>query len=167
MHQIASLTHDARGNVTAFGTRAFGYSSENLLITGPNAATLSYDPAMRLHQTVSGGATARFAYDGLDRIAEYDAASALLRRYVHGPGIDQPIMWYEGAGTNGRRFLGSDERGSIISVTDGADGVLALNKCDEYGQPAATNLGAFGYTGQVWLPGIGAHYYKARVYELR
>ena len=120
---------------------------------------------MRLQQTVSGGATTRLAYDGLDRIAEYDAASILLRRYAHGPGDDEPIVWYEGSGTTDRRFLGADERGSIISVTDSAGAVLGINRYDEYGQPQSTNLGAFGYTGQAWLPTVGAWYYKARVYE--
>lgn len=160
-----TVTHDTRGNVTAFGTKAFTYSSENLLATGPNATTLSYDPLMRLHQTVSGGSTNRFAYDGLDRIAEFDAANGLLRRYAHGPGDDEPIVWYEGSGTAVRRFLGADERGSIVSVTDSAGALLGLNRYDEYGQPQATNLGAFGYTGQTWLPTVGAYYYKARIYD--
>jgi len=159
-----SLTHDARGNVTAFGTKAFSYSSENLLLTGPNSTALSYDPLMRLSQVTSGGTT-RFAYDGLDRIAEFDGSNALQRRYVHGPAMDEPIVWYEGSGTTDRRFLSSDERGSIVSVTDGSGAVLGLNKYDEFGQPQATNLGAFGYTGQAWLPTIGVAYYKARVYD--
>ena len=42
-----ALTHDARGNVTAFGTKSFTYSSENLLLTGPNGTSLGYDPVMR------------------------------------------------------------------------------------------------------------------------
>jgi RHS repeat-associated protein len=119
---------------------------------------------MRLAQLASGSTT-RFAYDGLDRIAEYDGSNALLRRYVHGPNIDEPLVWYEGSGTTDRRFLSSDERGSVISVTDGSGTVLALNRYDEFGQPQAGNMGAFGYTGQAWLSGIDAWYYKARVYD--
>ena len=160
-----TLSHDSKGNVTAFGTRSFTYSSENLLVTGPGSTTLAYDPVMRLQQVVSGGATARFAYDGLDRIAEYDGFNALLRRYVHGPGADDPIVWYEGSGTGDRRFLGSDERGSIVSVTDSSGTALGLNKYDEYGMPQAGNLGAFGYTGQAWLSTISVYYYKARAYD--
>jgi RHS repeat-associated protein len=160
-----SLTHDARGNVTAFGTKSFTYSSENLLMTGPGSTTLSYDPGMRLHQTVSGATTTRLLYDGLDRIAEYDGSNALQRRYVHGPDVDEPLVWYEGTGTTDRRFLSSDDLGSIISVTDSSGAVLGLNKYDEYGNPQAGNLGAFGYTGQAWLPSMGIWYYKARVYD--
>jgi RHS repeat-associated protein len=41
---------------------------------------------------------------------------------------------------------------------------VALNAYDEYGVPASTNQGRFGYTGQVWLPEVGLNYYKARMY---
>jgi hypothetical protein len=57
-----------------------------------------------LYQTASAanaataGTPTRFGYDGVDLIAEYDGAGAVLRRYVHGPGSDEPLMWYEGAG---------------------------------------------------------------------
>ncbi len=35
----------------------------------------------------------------------------MLRRYVHGPGSDEPIVWYEGAGTSSRRFMQTDPIG--------------------------------------------------------
>lgn len=160
-----SLTHDSKGNVTAFGTKSFTYSSENLLLTGPGSTTLGYDPAMRLYESVSGGTTQRMAYDGLDRIAEYDGSNALQRRYIHGPGMDEPLVQYEGSGTTDRRFLSGDDLGSVISLTDSAGALIGINKYDEFGNPQATNLGAFGYTGQPWLSGPGIWYYKARVYE--
>jgi hypothetical protein len=72
-------------------------ASENLLKTGPASATLGYDPALRLYETVGAGVTTRFGYDGADLTAEYNAAGTLLRRYVHGPGSDEPLVWYEGS----------------------------------------------------------------------
>ncbi|HXH53435.1 MAG TPA: RHS repeat-associated core domain-containing protein [Sphingomicrobium sp.] len=97
---------------------------------------------------------------------------------MHGPGpstgsgqaYDEPIVWYEGTGTSDRRFLSSDERGSIISLTNSSGTVLGLNRYDEYGQPqgpsgAGTLLGRFGFTGQIWLGEIGVYYYKARAYD--
>lgn len=107
----------------------------------------------------------RFGYDGLDRIAEYDGANAIQRRYVHGVGVDEPIVWYEGSGLTNRRFLSADERGSIIAVSDGAGALLGINRYDDYGLPQSGNLGSFGYTGQTWLPGANLWYYKARVYR--
>jgi hypothetical protein len=69
----------------------------------------------RLYQ-VAGATTTRFAYDGVNALAEYDGGNALQRRYMFGPGIDNPIVQYEGSGTTDRRFMGKDERGSIISL---------------------------------------------------
>jgi RHS repeat-associated protein len=168
-----SFTSDARGNLSsdvASGiTTSYTYSTENLLRTkavgGVTQATLSYDPAMRLSQIVSAAGTTKFAYDGLDLTAEYGATNALQRRYVHGPGSDEPLVWYEGAGTTDRRFLHADERGSVIAVSNASGTVTNINAYDEYGIPATANLGRFGYTGQTWLGEIGMNYYKARMYS--
>jgi RHS repeat-associated protein len=107
-----------------------------------------------------------FHYHGGEFI-ETQSASGATRRYVHGPGIDEPLVWYEGAGTNDRRYLHADERGSIVAVSDNSGNVIGINKYDEYGVPAATNIGSFGYTGQVWLPELGLWHYKERMYDPR
>lgn len=162
-----AFTYDVRGNLTNDGTSAYTYTAENLLKTAPGSTTLAYDPLGRLYQTVKSPTTTRFLYDGIDMIGEYDAANAVQRRYVHGPGIDNPIVWYEGSAISNatRRFLMADERGSVVSVTDSAGATVGLNSYDEYGIPAAGNIGRFGYTGQAWLPEAKLWYYKARMYS--
>jgi RHS repeat-associated protein len=161
----SAASWDSKGNLTSEpqSGKTYGYSSENLLTSASGSVTLSYDPSLRLYQ-VAGAATTRYAYDGVNAIAEYNGSNTLQRRYVFGPGIDQPIVQYEGSGTTDRRFMGSDERGSIISLTDGAGAVLTINRYDEYGKPQSTNAGRFQYTGQMWLPEVGLYYYKARFY---
>jgi hypothetical protein len=72
----------------------------------------------------------------------------LLRRYVPGPGIDEPLVWYEGSGTTDRRWYHADERGSVVALSDGSGAMLAINRYDEYGVPRPGNLGRFQYTGQ-------------------
>ena len=98
-----------------------------------------------------------------------NAADPPLRRYVHGPGADEPLVWYEGGGLGGanRRALFTDHLGSIVAVTDGNGAALGINAYDEWGVPKAGNLGRFGYTGQAWLPELGLWHYKARVYDPR
>jgi RHS repeat-associated protein len=115
---------------------------------------------------VGGGVTTRFQYDGITLTGEYNASNVLQRRYIHGPGTDEPIIWYEGIAINAttRRYLMRDERGSIASVSDNAGALIAVNRYDEYGIPAATNLGRFGYAGQTWLPELGLWHYRARMY---
>ena len=163
----AATAHDTKGNLTTDPTtgKGYTYSSENLLTgsTGGTAASLAYDPAMRLYQ-LTGAATTRFGYDGLAMIAEYNGSNALTKRYVHGPGVDEPLVEYDGATTATKRWLHADERGSIIAISDGGGNVTTINRYDEYGKPQSTNVGRFQYTGQTWLSEIGLYYYKARMY---
>jgi RHS repeat-associated protein len=168
-----SFTYDQKGNVTWDGTNSYCYSSENLL-TGSGSTcsapsiVLAYDPAMRLSQ-FAGTTTTRFTYDGLNMIAEYNGSNALQRRYVFAPGVDQPIVWYEGATIDDstRRFMSADERGSIISVTNSSGGLIGVDTYDEYGIPGSSNVAGqrFGYTAQAWMPELGVSYYKARIYS--
>ena len=162
-----TIAYDARGNLTASSGVSYGYDGLNQLtsLTGGLAATLAYDPAGRLYQLSTAGATSRFLYDGGMVIGEYSAANVLQRRFVPGPGVDEPVVWYEGAGTADRRFLQADERGSIVAISNAAGASIASNAYDEYGIPNGTNSGRFQYTGQMWLPEIGLYYYKARMYS--
>jgi RHS repeat-associated protein len=91
----------------------------------------------------------------------------LLRRYVHGPGTDEPLVWYEGSavGSANRRHLRADHQGSIVAVTDGAGAAIRSNTYDPYGVPGANNLGRFQYTGQIMIPELGLYHYKARAYS--
>ncbi len=165
---VASITptYDAKGNLTSAGATTYAYTSENLLTSAGGGIALAYDPAMRLYQTSGGSAgTTRFAYDGMGLISEYNSSNAMLRRYVHGPGTDEPLVWYEGSGTTDRRFLHSDERGSVVAVTNSSGTTLNVNGYNEYGIPSAGNVGRFQYTGQTWLPELGMSYYKARIYS--
>jgi RHS repeat-associated protein len=160
-----ALGYDGRGNLTSSGASLYSYTAENRMITGPGSAALAYDATGRLSQSVGAGVTTRFGYDGTRLTGEYNAAGTLLRRYIHGPGDDDPLVWYEGPGTSDRRWLHADERGSIVAVSNSAGSVITLNAYDEYGIPAATNMGRFGYTGQTWLPEVSLYYYKARMYS--
>jgi RHS repeat-associated protein len=158
-------TYDSRGNMTNDGTKSYTYDYTNRMITA-GSATLSYDPVDRLYQ-VAGSTTVRFVYDGADIIAEYNTSGAVVRRYVHGPGIDEPLVWFEGAGHSGsgtpdRRYLFADERGSVIAVEGST---TTKNTYDEYGVPGSGNTGRFQYTGQIWLSDVGLYHYKARAYN--
>ncbi|MBX3429715.1 MAG: hypothetical protein KF779_09050 [Hyphomonadaceae bacterium] len=171
LNQIAQLagtnfTYDGRGNLTSTGTATYSYDVYNRL-TSAGSATLAYDPGGRLYQTTSNGTTvtARLQYDGVDLIAEYNSSNALLRRYVHGPGTDEPIVWYEGSGTSDRRWLHQDQLGSVIALSNSSGALIGSpNTYDEYGLPGSSNVGRFQYTGQMWLPEASLYHYKARAY---
>jgi len=160
-----ALGYDGRGNLTSSGSAAYTYSTDNRMQSAPGI-TMAYEPAAgQLLRFNTAGADTRFSWSGSQMISEYGTAFVINRRYVPGPGTDEPVVWYEGSGTSDRRWLHADERGSVVAVSDGSGNAIAVNRYDEYGIPASTNIGRFQYTGQAWLPELGMYYYKARIYS--
>ena len=74
-------------------------------------------------------------------------------------------MWYESSGTGNKRYLHADERGSIISETNGSGSIIATHKYGPFGEPINTSSSRFRYTGQILIPGTKLYHYKARVYH--
>lgn len=161
-----SLGYDGRGNLTSSGNASYGYTAENRMWSAPGAVMV-YEPigGQLLQYSTTPSGDLRFAWSGGQIVAELTTHGAITRRYVPGPGIDEPVVWYEGAGMSERRWLHADERGSVVAVSDASGNAIGVNRYDEYGIPASTNIGRFQYTGQAWLPELGMYYYKARIYS--
>ncbi|MBB4099437.1 RHS repeat domain-containing protein [Sphingomonas kyeonggiensis] len=160
-----SLGYDGRGNLTSSGSANYGYTAENRLASAPGAIMV-YEPGGGQLLQYATNEDTRFAWSGSQMISEINVPSlAITKRYVPGPGVDETVVWYEGSGTSDRRWLHADERGSVVAVTDGSGNAIGINRYDEYGIPAASNIGRFQYTGQAWMPELGLYYYKARVYS--
>ncbi|PQA89215.1 RHS repeat domain-containing protein [Hyphococcus luteus] len=160
-----SVSYDNNGNLTSYDGVSYSYDDENFMTSG-NGATLHYDAAGRLrYATKSGLPSTRYIYSGETVVAEEDSSFDITRRYVHGAGADEPLVWYEGDDTSDRRFLIPDERGSIVAITNSSGAVTGVNTYDAYGQPGAGNVGTFQYTGQVFVEHVGLYYYKARWYN--
>jgi len=163
----ATYSYDGRGNLTSDGTRTLAYDAENHLLSvsgGTAPITLSYDPLGRLTQSVVGNSTTQFVYDGSRLTAEYDGAGNLVRRYAHGPGTDNPEVWYEGATLTARNWLESDERGTVIATSD-STGTATVYTYGPYGEPTNWSGSRFRYTGQIALFEAKLYHYKARIYD--
>jgi RHS repeat-associated protein len=162
----ASFLYDLNGNLTSDGTRTYTYDVENRLVGASGGLVLTYDPLGRLFRTSGGpSGTTTYLYDGDALVAEYDNAGAMTRRYVHWAGADVPVVSYAGAGLTQPSYLYADHQGSIVAVANANGQTVTPNRYDEYGIPAAGNVGRFQYTGQIWLPELGMYHYKARVYS--
>ncbi|MBA3895684.1 MAG: RHS repeat-associated core domain-containing protein [Sphingomonadaceae bacterium] len=164
----AALTYDGRGNVVGANGDSYYYTSENRLSETQSGKSLFYDPLDRLfdyNESAAGGTDTRFDNVGADIITELSTAGAPQRRYVHGPGTDEVLTWYEGSGTTDKRWLYQDERGSTAAIADASGTVTNVLSYDDYGIPAAANVGRFQYTGQALLPKLGMNFYKARIYS--
>ncbi len=161
---VATFTHDANGNLIADGTNTYVYDAENRLVSNGAGVGLTYDPLGRLFQVSGNAGTTQFLYDGDQLTAEYDGGGSLTHAYVHGPGDDDPLVWYPGG--DHARWYHRDHQGSIVATASGPSGGLVnINTYDEYGIPGADNVGRFQYTGQAWLRELGMYHYKARIYS--
>ena len=166
----ASFSYDGRSNLTSDGSRTFAYDLENRLVAVGGSASLSaaYDPLGRLLTTVSNGQTIQYLYDGDQLVGEY-VNGGVARRYVHGVGVDDPLVWYEGWDLNDRRWLHANHQGSIVAVSDNSGNINGSPmRYGSFGEPDAItgwDGSRFRYTGQTTLPGVALYHYKARVYD--
>ncbi len=163
------LTYDGNGSLlTSDGNFAYSYDPENRLLSATGSSTTTYanDPRGRRATKVSGGTTTNFLDDGDDEIAEYDGTGALLRRFVPGPAIDEPIAEVTASGTY--EYFHSDHHGSVIAMS-ASSGSLTEGPFlyDSYGNSTCSGAGGvpFRYTGQYLDPETCLYYYRARYYS--
>lgn len=155
------ITHDTNGNLSKLGATAYTYTNDNVLISAAGKA-LRYDANKRLYQIASGN---RFLYDGDNLIAEVNSSGTVIKRYVHGLGVDTPIMTYQGSSTSTPLYYHSNHQGSIIGLTNVSGVSSSVFAYDEFGNSDSASMDRFGYTGQLWLSEVGLYYYKARIYH--
>ena len=98
-------------------------------------------------------------------MAEYNSGGTLLRRYVHGPGVDEPLVWYEGTTTTNKTWLYQDQLGSVIGTANSAGTSTAIHSYGPYGEPNIATGIRFRYTGQQFIGSLNLYYYKARFYS--
>ncbi|MBN1362387.1 MAG: hypothetical protein JW993_17460 [Sedimentisphaerales bacterium] len=101
--------------------------------------TYTYDPAgRRIAKAIDGEVAIRYVYDGVHCIAEYDANDTLLRTFLYGPGVDQPICMVEASGTYaGTFYYHFDGLGSVVALSDADGDTVQTYEYSVYGQPAA------------------------------
>lgn len=109
-------------------------------------------------------ANVKYLGDGNQEIAEYDGGSgALLRRYVYGPGIDEPVATIDAGGA--RTYHHQDGLGSVIALSNGTGAATASFTHGPYGETTNAAGTAYRYTGRRIDPETGLYYYRARYYS--
>jgi RHS repeat-associated protein len=121
----------------------------------------------RRQAKIVNGVTTSFLSDGSEEVAEYTGAGALLRRYIPGPGTDQPVAMVTPAGAaHTRSYFHVNRQGSTVAMSNDA-GVMAEGPYtyDAYGQGPTSAGVPFKYTGRRLDPETGLYYYRARYYS--
>jgi len=137
---------------------------------GAPVIAYTYDPSgRRIEKKVGGTVELKFVHDGDHLIAEYDGSDNLLRKYVYGPCIDEPICMIEASGGYaGTYYYHYDALGSVVALTDADADVVQLYEYSVYGQVAASNPNhpnRFMFTGREFDKDTGLYYYRARYYN--
>lgn len=169
-----SVGYDSNANLSSYGGWTYSYDLDNHLISASSGllstVSLAYDAEGRLRQTVEpnglfGSVTTNLLYDGAKLVAEYDSSGNVLRRYVHGQAVDNPIVWYEGSTAAAKNWLYADHLGSIVATADGMGVKTATYTYGPFGEMNATSGVRFRYTGQQLVSSLGLYYFKARFYS--
>ncbi|MBD3331512.1 hypothetical protein GF356_01575, partial [candidate division GN15 bacterium] len=101
-------------------------------------------------------------------IAEYDGDGDLLRKYIYGPGIDEPICMIDVNDSNAVYYYHFDALGSVVALSDADGDTVQVYEYDVYGQVAASDpnhTNPFLFTGRRFDGDTGLYYYRARYYN--
>jgi RHS repeat-associated protein len=187
-----AATYDANGNLLTWFLdnvkQTYTYDSENRLRTAATDGTTTasifydYDPrGRRITKQVSGARTG-FLTDGDEEVAEYTVNSsgtwtAVLRRYVSGPSVDDRVATAEGSSTSNppKTYYHANHQKSVIATTDvsgNATGCAAGVNCqrlayDDYGGLGFGSVATgqpYRYTGRRFDSETNLYYYRARYY---
>jgi len=169
-------SYDENGNLTNIndGEYEYVYDWENRLIeakkNSQTVTTYSYDFAgRRVSKTVYGSpnVTTKYCYDGEQIIAEYNG-STLLRKFIYGPGIDEPICMIAVAGQSETvYYCHFDGLGSVAALSDVNSVIVERYSYDVFGEPNTTSSigNPYLFTGRRYDIETGLYYYRARYYK--
>jgi len=127
-----------------------------------------HDVAGRRSEKIVDGYATRYVYDGSHVIAEYDGNNNLLRKYVYGPGIDQPVSMIEVADSNAAYYYHYDALGSVIALSDSSGDTVQTYEYSVFGEPAvedANHTNPYMFAGRRYDVEIGLYYNRARYYN--
>jgi uncharacterized protein RhaS with RHS repeats len=159
--------------LTDDGTYWYYYDCENRLtcvndVNDALVASYKYDYAgKRIQKTeYSSQNTTKYCYDGSQVIAEYDGSDTLLRKYVYGPGIDEPICMLDVADSNAVYYYHFDGLGSVVALSDVNSVIAERYFYDVFGEPNRTSdvNNPYLFTGREYDSETGNYYYRARYY---
>ena len=127
-----------------------------------------YDVEDRRSEKKVNGYSTRYVHDGDHVIAEYDGNNNLLRKYIYGPGIDQPVSMIEVADDNATYYYHFDALGSVVALSDSDGDTVQTYEYSVYGEVAVQDpdhTNPYMFAGRRYDIEIGLYYNRARYYN--
>jgi len=163
----STISYDNRGNLTGDGIYALTWSKENLLLNvkkqGVEVGRYTYGPVGRRTEKTNQYGTTKYILSGQNVMSELNGSGALLRRYVYGPGTDQPIAMIKANGS--REYYHYDGQGSVIATSGDNGVVVASYVYDSYGRSSDLTGNPYRYAGRRVDIETGFYYNRARYYS--
>ncbi len=178
-----TYSYDTNGNLTDDGNYLYYYDCENRLIdvndqSDDPVSSYKYDfKGRRMERVVYGSpdATTKYAYDGDQVIAEYDANDVLQRKFTYGPGIDESICLIDAVNGNEVYYYHFDGLGSVVALSDVNNVIVERYSYTVFGEPMIEDVNGvqisqsqvgnpYLFTGRRYDPEAGLYYYRARYY---
>ena len=78
--------------------------------------------------------TTKYCYDGDQVIAEYDGSDNPLRKFVYGPGIDEPIIIIDVEDSNAIYYYHFDGLGSVAALSNNSGQIVERCEYDVFGE---------------------------------
>jgi RHS repeat-associated protein len=111
----------------------------------------------------------KYVYDGDRCIAEYNAYNQLKRKYIYGPGVDEPVCMIDTMTSPPvTSYYHFDALGSVVALTNASGNTVEVYEYDVYGRVGATDEShpnRFMFTGREFDKETGLYYYRARCYN--
>jgi RHS repeat-associated protein len=150
----------------------YEYDAENRLVRAvspSNTVDYRYDGiGRRVEKLINAGTTTvtKYVYDHEDILLELSAANAIVARYTHGPGIDEPLIMEK----SGQSFYyHADGLSSITDITNHTGNIAQRYTYSSYGKIASESdpnfVQPYTYTSRELDQETGLYYYRARYYE--
>jgi RHS repeat-associated protein len=170
-------TYDENGNLADDGVYKYYYDCENRLIDvnsqgNSPVASYKYDyqgrRVKKIDYTLSPARCTLYCYDGDQVIAECNESGDLLRKFIYGLGIDEPIcMILVNGETETRYYYHFDGLGSVVAISDSNSNVVEKYSYDVFGEPNTTSTidNPYYFTGRRYDTETGLYYYRARYYD--
>jgi RHS repeat-associated protein len=177
---VTKLRWDGNGNLAqqvGVSTSTYVHDAYNRLVrveqTGKIPVSFEYDAAGRRVRKTVGSAVEHYTWDGVQLIEVRDGTGAVIKKFVYGVGIDEPVLMHTVAGDY---YYSQDGLGSVSELTSATGSLAEAYRYDAWGnrsirdaQGHAISVSSVGnpyaFTGREYDNELGIYYYRARYYD--
>jgi RHS repeat-associated protein len=159
-----TFTSDLRGNLINDGDKVYSYDLQNKLTAVNGNINYEYNPfGLRISKTVNGN-TSNYVLDNNRVIEEWEDGN-LVRKFIYGVGIDEPLVMKTGGS---KYFYHFDALGNVRNLTDSTGTTVASYKYDIFGDfqlSGSSHGNPYTFTGRRHDSESDLFYYRARYYS--